>query len=115
RRPPALRVRSETALAPERLNEGAAAILDRPLAAHEADQLYKYLELLVKWQRAQRLVGSSDPDWIIDHILLDSLLFVLLISSITERILDLGSGAGVPGIPLAVVLPEKSFTLLEAR
>jgi len=70
---------------------------------------------LIKWQRSQRLIGSADPDWIIDHILLDSLLFTRLLPSSAKRIIDIGSGAGVPGIPLKIVLEPRSFTLLEAR
>jgi 16S rRNA (guanine527-N7)-methyltransferase len=70
---------------------------------------------LIKWQRSQRLVGSSEPNWIIDHILLDSLLFSRLLPSDTERVLDIGSGAGVPGIPLKIVLSETAVTLLEPR
>jgi len=70
---------------------------------------------LIKWQRSQRLIGSAEPDWIIDHIVLDSLLFTRLLPSSAERIIDIGSGAGVPGIPLSVVLERRSFTLLEAR
>jgi len=64
------------------------------------DQSAKYLALLVKWQRTQRLIGSSDPDWIVDHILLDSLLFTRVVPETTRSILDVGSGAGVPGVPL---------------
>jgi 16S rRNA (guanine527-N7)-methyltransferase len=73
------------------------------------------VKLLIKWQRAQRLVGSSEPDWIVDHIVLDSLLFTKLLPARAERILDVGSGAGVPGVPLKVVLEGAFVTLLEAR
>ena len=73
------------------------------------------MRLLIKWQRAQRLVGSSEPDWIVDHIVLDSLLFIKLLPARAERILDVGSGAGVPGVPLKVVLDGAFVTLLEAR
>ena len=76
---------------------------------------HKYLQLLFKWQRSQRLVGSADPDWIVDNILLDSLLFVRLLPPGARRILDVGSGAGVPGVPLKIVLADAAFTLLEAR
>jgi 16S rRNA (guanine527-N7)-methyltransferase len=107
--------RSGTVLAPERLRTGAAAILGRPLSDLEADLFDKYLQLLLKWQRSQRLVGSADPDWVIDHILLDSLLFVRLLPSGVRRILDVGSGAGVPGVPLKIVLADTAVTLLEAR
>jgi len=90
-------------------------VLGRPLRSEETERLSKYVSLLIKWQRSQRLVGSSDPEWIVDNIVLDSLLFTLVLPARCERILDIGSGAGVPGIPLSVVLPETSFTLLEAR
>jgi len=70
---------------------------------------------LLKWQRSQRLVGSSDPDWIVDHVMLDSLLFVRLLPPAARRILDVGSGAGVPGVPLRIVLADAALTLLEAR
>ena len=70
---------------------------------------------MLKWQRSQRLVGSADPDWVVDHILLDSLLFVRLLPSGVRRILDVGSGAGVPGVPLKIVLADTAVTLLEAR
>jgi 16S rRNA (guanine527-N7)-methyltransferase len=73
------------------------------------------MQLLIKWQRSQRLVGSSEPNWIIDHILLDSLLFSRLLPADAGRVLDVGSGAGVPGIPLKIVLGETAVTLLEAR
>ena len=109
------RVRSGTALAPERLGAGARAILGRPLTDPEADRFRQYLELLARWQRTQRLVGSSDPGWIVDHIILDSLLFARLLPPGANRILDVGSGAGVPGVPLKIVLPQTAFTLLEAR
>jgi 16S rRNA (guanine527-N7)-methyltransferase len=71
--------------------------------------------LLLKWQRSQRLVGSAEPGWIVDHILLDSLLFVRLLPSGVRRVLDVGSGAGVPGVPIKIVLANTAVTLLEAR
>jgi 16S rRNA (guanine527-N7)-methyltransferase len=90
-------------------------ILGRSLSSLEVDRLTKYIHLLIKWQRSQRLVGSSEPDWIIDHIVLDSLLFARLLPPGSQRILDVGSGAGVPGIPLKIALQSTAFTLLEAR
>jgi len=107
--------RPGTALAPEPLRTDAASVLGRPLSDRELDRLVKYVQILIKWQRSQRLVGSSEPNWIIDHIVVDSLLFARLLPSTSDRILDIGSGAGVPGIPLKIVNEQTSFTLLEAR
>lgn len=75
----------------------------------------KYLELLVKWNRAQRLVSRSDPDWIAEHLLLDSLLFLRLLPSDTQTVADLGSGAGIPGVPIAIVRADARLTLIESR
>ena len=99
----------------EVLRRGGREILGRPLTVEEAAKLVKYLELLVKWQKVQRLVGSSAPTSIVDDLLLDSLLFVRVLSPDVERLMDLGSGAGLPGIPLSIVLPSAQVTLVEAK
>jgi 16S rRNA (guanine527-N7)-methyltransferase len=97
------------------LAHGAAAILGRQLASKERDQFDKYLDLLARWQRVHRLVGSADPVWIVEHLLLDSLLFLKLLPSRTRSLLDLGSGAGLPGIPIKIVRSEVEVTLVESR
>ena len=89
--------------------------LERPLSASEAAKAGKYLELLIKWQRTHRLVGSTDPQWLIDNVLLDSLCFLAAVPPEARRIADIGSGAGLPGIPLAIVRSEVAFTLVEPR
>jgi 16S rRNA (guanine527-N7)-methyltransferase len=99
----------------EALRTGAREILGRPLTVDEVGKLVKYLELLVKWHKVQRLIGSSVPSSIIDDLLLDSLLFVRVLSPGVERLMDLGSGAGLPGIPLSIVLPSVQVTLVEAK
>lgn len=98
-----------------RLFEVAPAILGRQVAAREAEQFSNYLELLIKWQKAQRLVGSSDPGWIVDNLLLDSLLFLRVLPDHVHSLLDLGSGAGLPGIPIKIVRNEVGLTLVESR
>jgi 16S rRNA (guanine(527)-N(7))-methyltransferase RsmG len=100
------------------LLEAAQFILDRELTRREAAALERYIGLLQRWQRAYRLVGSLDRLWIVDNIVLDSLLFVRFLSfpsGRSARVLDLGSGAGVPGIPLAITSVGLSFCLLEPR
>jgi 16S rRNA (guanine527-N7)-methyltransferase len=101
--------------ADEVLSEGARGILGRPLAGSELDSFQKYLELIVKWQRVQRLVGSTDPVWIVESLFLDSLLFLRILPPDIRSIADLGSGAGVPGIPIKIVRPELEVTLIESR
>jgi 16S rRNA (guanine527-N7)-methyltransferase len=97
------------------LREGAQEILGRPLRAEQVQQFTKYVEILVKWQRVQRLVGSTDPESILDDLLLDSLLFTRVMPPNIRSFMDLGSGAGLPGIPLGIVLPDARGTLVEAR
>ena len=99
----------------ERLADGAHEILRRPLTRLELSKFYKYLDLLLKWQKSQRLVGSTEPGWIVENLLLDSLLFLPVLPSPLRTLLDLGSGAGLPGIPLKIVLGEVELVLVEAR
>ena len=99
----------------EALRTGAREILGRPLTAAEFDSMSKYLKLLVKWQKVQRLIGSSGPGSIVDDLILDSLLFVRVLPSRVKRVMDLGSGAGLPGIPLSIVLPSVHLILVEAK
>ena len=101
--------------AEERLARGAADILGRALTQPERQQLIKYLELLTKWQKTQRLIGSSDRSWIVDNVILDSLLFSRVLPEGARRVVDVGSGAGLPGIPLKIVRSALTVTLVEAR
>ena len=97
------------------LASGGRAILGRPLSDSELQSFSKYLDLLQKWQRSQRLVGSGDAGWIVTHVLLDSLLFLRVLPSEVASIADVGSGAGIPGIPIKIVRPDLRLALIESR
>jgi len=99
----------------DRLAAGAKLILGRALEASELDAFDRYLGLLQKWQRVQRLVGSPDPGWIVENLFLDSLLFLLVLPKASTTICDVGTGAGFPGIPIRIVRSELRVTLIEAR
>lgn len=75
----------------------------------------KYLKLLQKWQKSQRLIGSTEARWIVENLFLDSLLFLHLVPDGVRTVADLGSGSGIPGIPIKIVRPELSLTLIESR
>ncbi|HSF05645.1 MAG TPA: 16S rRNA (guanine(527)-N(7))-methyltransferase RsmG [Methylomirabilota bacterium] len=75
----------------------------------------KYLELLIKWGSVYRMIGSIDPEWIVENLFLDSLLFLGVLPMEARSILDFGAGAGLPGIPIAIVRPSGEMALLEAK
>lgn len=75
-------------------------------------RLLDYVALLQKWNHTYNLTAIHDATRIISHHLLDSLAIASHVRA--ARLLDVGSGAGLPGIPLALVQPERRFTLLDA-
>ena len=94
--------------------------LERDLAALglklRADQLAKfgrYLELLEKWNRVYNLTAIRDRERMVTHHLLDSLAILPHVKG--PRVLDVGSGAGLPGIPLAIANAELQVTLLDSN
>jgi len=89
--------------------------LGRPLTDMEGAMAINYLNLLVKWSKVQRLVGSVEPMWLIENVLLDSFCFLGALPSAARRLADVGSGAGIPGIPVAIVSPECEVDLIESR
>jgi 16S rRNA (guanine527-N7)-methyltransferase len=80
------------------------------------DQLMKlesYLQLQIKWNTTYNLTAIEDPDRIVTHHLLDSLSIWRQVTGKTG--IDVGSGAGLPGIPLAISFPDKQLTLLDSN
>lgn len=74
-------------------------------------RLLDYLGLLSKWNRVYNLTAIHEPERMLNLHLLDSLAVLPYVES--DRLLDVGSGAGLPGIPLAVARPTLAVTLLE--
>ena len=83
--------------------------LDLPLAAQQ--KLLAFRDLLLKWNKVYNLTALRDPVQAISHHLLDSLVILPHID--TGNFLDVGSGGGLPGIPLAIVRPELAVTLVD--
>lgn len=81
------------------------AQMDIRLSAGMSDRLVSYLEELLHWNRRINLTAIKDPEVAIEKHLVDSLVLVPLLKG-DERVLDLGSGGGFPGIPLKIALPS---------
>ena len=75
--------------------------------------LLQYLELLLKWNRIYNLTAVRNPGEMVVRHLLDSL--VISPWCIGQRFIDVGTGAGLPGVPLAILYPEKEFHLLDSN
>lgn len=95
-----------------RLDDGLAA-LDLDLSDAVRDRLIAYVELLARWNAAYNLTAVRDPGEMVARHLLDSLAIAPYVSGTT--LADLGSGAGLPGIPLALVAPERQVTLVDSN
>jgi 16S rRNA (guanine527-N7)-methyltransferase len=83
------------------------------LPAVAMDQLASYLELLVKWNRVYNLTAIRDEARLVSHHVLDSLAVVGHLPD--GSLVDVGSGAGLPGIPVAISCPGRAVTLLDSN
>ena len=80
----------------------------------QLNRLLDYLALLGKWNKTYNLTAISDPEKMLYYHLLDSLAIHDRISP-GQSALDVGSGAGLPGVPLAIALPGSKWTLLDSN
>jgi 16S rRNA (guanine527-N7)-methyltransferase len=90
----------------------AAARLGVTLDAGQVTQLQRLTAELLRWNKAYNLTSITDPALVLTHHLLDSLSAQPELAG--TRIADVGTGAGFPGLPLAIANPQRSFTLIDA-
>lgn len=96
----------------QKLTQGLQALnLELPLETQQ--KLLDYLALMQKWNKVHNLTAVRDPEDMVTLHLLDSLAILPHIQG--KRILDVGSGGGLPGIPLALARPDLQVTLLDSN
>jgi 16S rRNA (guanine527-N7)-methyltransferase len=88
-------------------------ILDLPVEAY--DKFLAYLELLVRWNQRLSLTAVREPDQIIQRHFVECAFVAGQLPRDIVDLLDYGSGAGLPGIPIAICRPEIGVTLAEAH
>ncbi|NVK23122.1 MAG: 16S rRNA (guanine(527)-N(7))-methyltransferase RsmG [Kangiellaceae bacterium] len=84
------------------------------LSNTQAEQLLSYLSSLLKWNKAFNLTAITNPEQALHLHLLDSIAVSPAIQSY-DSLLDVGTGGGLPGIPLAILNPQKEFSLLDTN
>ena len=82
------------------------------LTDQQLQQLVSYVQLLDKWNSAYNLTSVRDPQEMLVKHILDSIVVAPYLHG--SQIIDVGTGPGLPGVPLAICCPDKSFTLLDS-
>lgn len=95
-----------------RLETGLEA-LDISLSSEAQEKLLHFVQMMIKWNRVYNLTSVRKPEDIIIRHILDSLTVVPYLNA--KSVLDVGTGAGLPGIPLAFACPDTEFILLDSN
>ena len=82
------------------------------ITEHQKQQLLDFVKLLDKWNKAYNLTSVRDPEEMLVKHIMDSLVVSPYLDG--SQFIDVGTGPGLPGIPLAIINPDKQFTLLDS-
>ncbi len=111
---------ASTRVLEKKLTDGLTA-LGLTLAPDQQQKLVRYVLLMQKWNRVYNLTAIREPERMLSHHLLDSLAIIPSVmvqmphDGTPLRVLDVGSGAGLPGIPLAIACPDIDITMLDSN
>lgn len=92
--------------------EAYLAAINLPATTEQKKQLIDFVGMLNKWNKAYNLTSVRDPEAMLIRHIMDSLVVSEHLQG--ERFIDVGTGPGLPGIPLAIMNPDKTFVLLDS-
>jgi 16S rRNA (guanine527-N7)-methyltransferase len=91
------------------------ALAGRPAVPDDRWRFQRYLDLFLRWNRTHRMTALDSTAAVVHDLFIDSLLFLALLPPRPLALLDIGAGAGIPGLPLRLADPAIAVTLVEAR
>jgi len=103
----------------EDIRRAAREHAGKPVTPEQAEQLALYVGCLLRWNRRMNLVSAGDWETVMTKLVLDSFFLAELLDAVTpgprSRILDIGAGAGIPGIPYRILRRAGTYVMLEPR
>jgi 16S rRNA (guanine527-N7)-methyltransferase len=99
----------------DELRRAIEIITARAPTAELLARFAKYLDLLITWNRTHHLTSYRTPHEVVRGLFIDSLLFLPVLPPRPVRVIDIGAGPGIPGVPLRLVDPGIRMTLVESR
>jgi 16S rRNA (guanine527-N7)-methyltransferase len=91
------------------------ALAARPVGPDDRRRFERYLDLFLRWNRTHRMTALDSAAAVVRELFIDSLLFLPLMPPSPLALVDIGAGAGIPGLPLGLADSRITVTLVEAR
>jgi 16S rRNA (guanine527-N7)-methyltransferase len=91
------------------------SLTGHPTGRDDRRRFQQYLDLFLRWNQTYRMTALDSPKAIVHDLFIDSLLFLVFLPTRPLTLLDIGAGAGIPGLPLHLADPQIAVTLVEAR
>jgi 16S rRNA (guanine527-N7)-methyltransferase len=91
------------------------SLTGHPAGPDDRRRFQQYLDLFLRWNRTHRMTALDSPGAIVQDLFIDALLFLALLPPRPLALVDIGAGAGIPGLPLRLADPAITVTLVEAK